>query len=79
MIHRKIFQRQQPFAMENLKEPVLDTWNTGVSGLGVGEAAKCDDRTPWMSSVRVKARGPGCPMAQPWSQGGLLRCTGELV
>ena len=34
MIHRKIFQRQQPFAMENLKEPVLDTWNAGVSGLG---------------------------------------------
>ena len=79
MIHRKIFQRQQPFAMENLKEPVLDTWNAGVSGLGVGEAAKCDDRTPWMRSVRVKARGPGCPMAQPWSQGGLLRRTGELV
>lgn len=46
---------------------------------GAGEAAKCDDRTPWMSSVRVKARGPGCPMAQPWSQGGLLRRTGELV
>ena len=55
--------------MENLKEPVLDTWNTGVSGLGVGEAAKCDDRTPWMSSVRVKARGPSCPMAQPWRSG----------
>lgn len=48
MIHWKIFQRQQPFAMENLKEPVLDTRDAGVSGLGVGEVAKCDDRTPWM-------------------------------
>lgn len=79
MIHWKKFKRQQPCATENLKEPVLHTWNAGVSRPGVSEMGKHDDRFPWTCSIQLKARCTRCPMTQPWGQGCLLSYTRELV